>query len=451
MTGISLHTIGFRLGQLVRTVLRVDQWPERFGPWIETARDVFSFAARRARDVRLAQVASSLTFTTVLSLVPLLAVALSVFTAFPLFGEYRESLERNLLQGLFPGEYAGLILRYLNEFTAQAARLTAFGVAFLVVTALLMIYTVDHALNDIWRVRRARPVMQRVLVYWALLTLAPLAIGASVALTSQLVRDEAGIARVVGPTVLWLLEYGPFLIGVAGFAVLYVVVPNRRVLWRDAVVGALVASVLGEVLTAGFALYIRTGTVANIYGAFAVVPLFLLWVYLSWLALLFGAAIAATLPILRSTRFADELRAGDRFVTAVALLGILLRARLSGRSDGRVALESLARDVRAAPDRVEGLLDELEALGYVSRLDGVHAGSWLLTCDPQRANLVSVFRRFAVDPANTLISREPAGRAAVRDGLELAGWIERGLAADWIAQPLQSTLTATPARAPDRA
>jgi membrane protein len=186
------------------------------------------------------------------------------------------------------------------------------------------------------------------------------------------------------------------------------------------------------VVSLGFGLYIRTGTVAGIYGAFSAVPLFLLWVYLSWYVILFGAAIAATLPMLRSTRFADERRAGNRFLTAVALLRVLLQARAQGTDDGRVAAMALARSVRFPEDGVERLLVELEDLGYVSRLDGAHAGKWLLTCDAERTALAPLFARLAVDPQNSLLAAQP----------EIGAWFDSGLQARWLQQPLAVALRA---------
>lgn len=407
------------------------------GPWLERTREVLNFAAHRARDVRLAQVASSLTFTTVLSIVPLLAVLLAIFTAFPLFSELRASFEKTVLRELLPDQYASVILRYLNEFASKAARLTAFGLGFLVFTALAMALTVDRVLNDIWQVRARRPLVQRLLVYWALLTLGPLLIGASLSATSYLLSTSAGWARR-GPDLLQaMLDYLPVLLSGFAFSALYVVVPARRVAWRDALVGGFTAALLGEAMRELFTAYIRTGTVASIYGAFAVVPLFLLWVYLSWFAILFGAAIAATLPRLRSTRFADERRAGNRFITAVAMLRLLLIARGSGVDGGRLGSETLARSVRSWPEDAERLLGELEALGYVSRVlaDDPRAPRWLLTCDPATTTLVPAFSRLALDPANTLATREDAG---------LAPWVRRGLAADWINAPIAGLLAAPP-------
>lgn len=432
MSSPRLHALGFRLGRLVHGLLRIDRWPERFGPWLESARHVVAFAARRARDVRLPQVAASLTFTTVLALVPLLGVVLSVLSAFPVAAEYRAAIDGFLLRGVIPEPYATLILRYLGEFTEQAARLTAVGAVFLIVTALLMILTVEHALNEIWRVRTARSVLARTLVYWALLTLAPLAVAASLTLTSRLAARVLALQE--GGLLAALLDNAPLAIGVAGLTALYVIVPNRRVLWRDALIGALVATLCAEALTRGFALYIRAGPIASIYGAFAAVPLFLLWVYLSWLALLFGAALAATLPLLRATRFADEARAGNRFLTAVALLALLLEARAAG---GRVTLQALSEAVRTPEDETEALLGVLERLGYAARLDGVHAGQWLLICDPATATLQPLFGALAVDPGNSL---------AVRDLGGVGRWLRRGLASDWLSAPLERSL-GTPATA----
>jgi membrane protein len=399
----------------------------RIGPWLDDARDVLAFAGRRARDVRLSEVAGGLTFTTVLSLVPLLAVGLAVFSAFPLFADYRTAFERTLVTSFLPAQISSTILRYLQEFSQQATRLTAVGLAFLVVAALLMISTVDRVLNDIWQVRQRRPLAQRVLIYWALITVGPILVGGSLALTSYLAALSGRVVEQLPRGLHQILDVVPFTIGGFAFAAMYVFVPNRPVHWRDALIGGFLASALTEAAKSIFTAYIARGTYQSIYGAFATLPVFLLWVYISWWVTLFGAAIAATLPMLRLTRFADEARAGNRFITAVALLHALYRALLEGRESGRLSTDALAQRVRTYPDQVERLLVELETLDYVSRLDGRHTGSWLLTADPGKANLVPLFKRLAVDPGNTLITRDVTG---------LARWMSEGLAAGWIDRPL---------------
>jgi membrane protein len=397
------------------------------GPWLDNARVVLAFAGRRARDVRLNEVAGGLTFTTVLSLVPLLAVALAVFSAFPLFAEYRTALEKTLVTSLLPPQISTTILRYLQEFAQQATRLTAFGLVFLVVAALMMILTVDRVLNDIWRVRQRRPLAQRVLIYWALITVGPILFGGSLALTSYLATVSGRVVQQLPTGLHRALDLVPLVVGWFAFAAMYVFVPNRRVQWRDALIGGFIASGLSEAAKAIFTAYIARGTYQSIYGAFGTLPVFLLWVYISWWVTLFGAAITATLPVLRLTRFADETRAGNKFVTAVALLHTLYRAVIEGRDGGRLTADALAIQVRMYPDQVERLLGELETLEYVSQLNGRHAGSWLFTADPQTMNLVPLFKRLAVDPSNTLISRDAAG---------LGGWMTEGLGAAWIRRPL---------------
>jgi len=269
----------------------------------------------------------------------------------------------------------------------------------------------------------------RVLVYWTLLTLGPLAIGASLSATSYVLAlsgtplsKVSGLARVV-------LDWLPFVIGGAALAALYVLVPNRRVEWRDALIGGFVASALGELASWGFGLYIRTGTLASIYGAFSAVPLFLLWVYLSWYAVLFGAAIAATLPMMRSTRFADEHRAGNRFLTAAALLRTLLHSREQGLDGGRVALAALARACGSGGWRRAPAARDGEARLRVAARRRAR-GKWLLTCDAEAMTLLPLFARLAVDPANSLLASLP----------ELGRWLDHGLGAGWLQQPLSAAL-----------
>ncbi len=162
--------------------LNLAPWLDRYS-WLKRAHDVAIFAQRRARDVKMAQVAGSLTFTTTLTIVPLFAVALALFTAFPLFVEFRGAVENAVLKAL-PGQISDTVLGYINEFALKATRLTAVGLIFLAVTAIAMMVTFDRVMNDIWRVKNRRSLTQRVLIYWAILTLGPLLIGASLTASS---------------------------------------------------------------------------------------------------------------------------------------------------------------------------------------------------------------------------------------------------------------------------
>jgi membrane protein len=368
-----------------------------------------------------------------LSMVPLFAVALALFTAFPLFADFRAELENFILRVL-PGQISSTVLQYVNEFAQQATRLTAVGVIFLGVTAVSMIVTVDHVLNDIWRVRDRRPLTQRILIYWAIITLGPILIGASLTATSFLWSRTGDAVEQLPGLVRLLLDYAPFLISGFAYAALYVFVPNRSVRWRDALIGGFVAAVLAEILRIGFGIFVARGTVRNVYGAFAALPLFLFWLYLSWYVLLFGAAIAAAIPKVRASRFTDELRAGNEFITAVALIKALLEAKNAG--NGALPTGELASRVRVSPDDAESLLESLQVLNYVRRLATTVYGrrgeqDWILTCDPDAMNLRPAFERFAVDPENTLLRVKSVG---------LQEATKRWLQADWLTAPLTTSL-----------
>ncbi len=404
--------------------------PTGWRPKLVRAREVVEFAVHKARQSQLPQVAASLTFTSVLALVPLLAVILAVLTAFPVFTEFRESIERELPKGLLPDPYAQTILRYLGEFASKAAGVGAAGLAFLVLPALSMILTVDRILNDIWQVHRRRSMAQRLLVYWAVLSVGPVLLGLSLSLTSYVVSMSDAHVDRWGTTLRQLFALASPLIATAAYSAVYALVPNRKVAWRHAITGGLVTAVTGELMSRGFAAYVIHGSVLSIYGAFAAIPIFLMWIYLSWLTFLFGAAIAATLPQLRTTRFFDTRRAGDRAITAIALLKVLLDAR-GADTLGAIGTTDLARTLRTDEEELASLLAELETLGYVRKLaSNGESGcdEWILSCDPQSQALGPVFRRFALDPENSLLRRPDLGlRLWLAPAIDGA-WLQCGLA-----------------------
>ncbi|HYM47634.1 MAG TPA: YihY family inner membrane protein, partial [Burkholderiaceae bacterium] len=205
--------------------LNIAPWLDRY-PWLKRAHDVAVFARRRARDVKMAQVAGSLTFTTTLTIVPLFAVALALFTAFPLFVEFRGAVENFVLKAL-PGQISDTVLRYINEFALKATRLTALGLIFLAVTAVAMMVTVEHVLNDIWRVKNRRSLTRRVLMYWAILTLGPLLVGASLSASSYLWSLSSDAIAQLPRLIRGALDYVPVIISGFAYAALYVFVPNR--------------------------------------------------------------------------------------------------------------------------------------------------------------------------------------------------------------------------------
>ncbi len=426
-----------------------DPPPPGIGPRPVRAREVLAFAVHTARQSRLMQVAASLTFSSMLAIVPLLAVVLAVLTAFPLFGEMRESVEQDLAKSLLPVPYAQTILRYLADFAAKAAGVGAAGLVLLALTALTMILTVDRILNDIWQVHQRRPLARRLVVYWTVLSVGPVLLVISLSLTSYVVSLSDPHIGHWGSGMRPLLQFVPPLIAAAAYATIYALVPNRTVAWRHAITGGLVTAVADELMSRGFAAYVIHGSFLSIYGAFAAFPIFLTWIYLSWLSFLFGAAIAATLPQLGTTRFSDSRRAGDPVITAIAAIKMLYDARRDGVLRA-CATRELASRLRTYEEDLAAILHEIEGLGYVRRLAATESSpeQWVLACDPQQMGLGPVFRRYGIDPQNSLLQRTDLGLMLWLAPVVTGDWLARGLAELPVetAEAPPAALRARPAR-----
>jgi membrane protein len=392
-------------------------------------RDLLRFAGRRLREERLPQVAGSLTFTTVLALVPVLTIALAVFTTFPLFVTFRRALESYFLRSLIPGGIANTILGYLNQFASQATRLSALGAAALIATAVAMVGTVDRTFNRIWRVRTGRPFAQRVLTYWAVVTLGPLLIGVSISLTGYLFTATNDVLKV---PLLGAMFYTLVSLALTSstFTLLYMVVPNRVVDWRDAACGGVLAALAFELSKRVFAVFIASfPTYTIVYGALAAMPLFLVWIYLGWLITLVGATLAAALPVVRYERWWHVAQPGSAFIDAVALLEVLYQAR-SGES-AAVSAATLRMRTRIGFEESEQLLQQMLDAGWVGRIRQVAArrrvqfgkrqteglDSWTLLGNPEQLRLADVYRIF-VFTATDQMPLSCAVEAAVEAGLQ---------------------------------
>jgi membrane protein len=251
---------------------------------------------RRAREQRLAQVAGSLTFTTVLSVVPLLAVSFALFTHFPVFKRFETAIEQVLLKSMLPADLSRTVLQHLGQFAANANGLTVVGSLFVLVTAIALLLTVENALNQIWDVKRDRPFVRRVMLYVLMLALGPPLLGASLWATSTALGASAGLIGTLPPAVRFVLNLGPVLLGTAALAALFYYVPNAKVRRRDAIAGGLLGGVAFELGKRGFAAYVmKVPTYKAVYGAFAAFPVFLLWIYFSWLVTLAAALVTANL------------------------------------------------------------------------------------------------------------------------------------------------------------
>jgi len=253
---------------------------------------------QRVRKERLAQVAGSLTFTTLLSLVPLLAVSLALLSRFTAFHRFERAIDEYVVKGLLPADISRSILGYLSLFAANARSLTWAGSLSLLFTAVALLLTVENALNQMWQVKRNRPFFRRVGMYVLVLAVGPPVLGLGLWAFSYVLGVSIGLVGVLPPSLSFVLGMGPPILGMAALTVLFHYVPNAKVAWRHAAAGGLIASVALDIGKRGFAAYlVQLPTYRAVYGAFAAFPLFLLWMYFSWLVTLIAAMIAANLAL----------------------------------------------------------------------------------------------------------------------------------------------------------
>ncbi|SJN23474.1 Ribonuclease BN [Pseudoalteromonas sp. JB197] len=247
----------------------------------------------RCIDDQITVNAGYLAYVTLLSLVPLIAVGVAIFSAFPGFESTRLAIESFLFTNFVPTS-SDVIKEHISSFAGNANQMTAVGIGFLAAIALLLIRNVDATLNRIWRIKKKRPMMISFAVYWMVLSLGPVFLGGSIAVTSYIVSlvsfADQGIPGFSG----FLLKLLPYGISMVGFIMLYTLVPNTRVSFKAAIPGALFAAMLFELTKKGFALYIsHFPSYEVIYGAVATIPILFVWIYLSWVVVLLGAELTA--------------------------------------------------------------------------------------------------------------------------------------------------------------
>lgn len=255
---------------------------------------------RRFVEENFDQLSASLAFTTLLSIVPLVAVVLGVVSVMPEFFEVVERVDRFLVRSLLPETNAGVIVGYVLEFSKKAANVTLVGLVLLVATVYLLLLSIERAFNHVWHARGGRKWWSRLLLYAAVLTIWPFVVASVIAAISYAVTLSLGVVDEIAWLGSLLFRLGGLAVAALSFAAFYCVVPHARVDLRGALWAGWFAAIGFYLMQRGFEFYLaHFPSYTAVYGAFATVPIFLLWLYLSWAVVLLGALIAATLPEFR--------------------------------------------------------------------------------------------------------------------------------------------------------
>ncbi|WP_300088700.1 YihY family inner membrane protein [uncultured Nitrosomonas sp.] len=358
----------------------------------------------RLRKAQLVLTAGSLTFTTLLALVPLFALVLSAFTTFPAFAHLEAELRQWLVENLIPDSIAGQVMRHLTQFAGKARELGILGLAGLMAVAVFLMLTIDRTLNRIWHASRKRPLGQRILMNLAAITLGPLVLGISLATTSYLVTASRGWMPDLPGSIDFALASIHFFLMTTGITLLYHFVPNIPVRWLHALAGAVFAALFLSLARHGLGWYLAImPDYSIIYGTFATLPIFLLWIYVAWLIVLLGAVIAAYLPGLLSGAVHRENKPGWKFQLATDVLRTLAQARRNTtRGLTRLQLtQALQTDIL----QLTPVLDTLIGLDWIGEL-ATHKRNeeprLVLLVEPGRILLAPLIERLLLAPDPSL-------------------------------------------------
>ena len=324
-------------------------------------------------------IASALAFTSLLAIVPLMSVGFAIFSSFPVFQDLATPVQNFIFDNFVPAT-GKAVQTYLQQFASQVSKLSVLGTVFLVVTSLLVMFTIEQAMNKIWRVGSSRHGVPAFLLYWAILSLTPVMLGLSLVASSYLFSIPFLIDHQA-PS--FMLHWAPFLLSLLGFCFLYVIVPNCPVKIRHAFFGALFAAVLFETAKQAFAYYLtHFNTYELLYGAFATVPIFFIWIYWLWLITLLGAEISYALSVHHQRRAGKSL---DGFSHALLWLHQLWTARQNGKS---VSFNDLV-DASSQPFAVD--VDEMiNALIHQELIHATADGNYMLSRDLNQITLYTL-------------------------------------------------------------
>lgn len=385
------------------------------------------FVVKRFFDERLSDAATSLTFTTLLSLVPLLTVALALLPYFPAFAPLLDNMREFVILNLVPEAATRVLTEWVPRFAQSAGRMTLLGLLVLAVVALMLMATIETTFNAIWRVRKPRPLWRRALIYPVMLILGPMLIGSAISVSTYMLSAPDSLFRVLPElslTIWWAL---PILLTATVLTLSYWQVPNRYVPFSHAIIGGLTAGVLLQILSHGLSIYLAYfSTYSLIYGAFASIPIFLLWLFAAWHIVIAGALIAASLSHWRGANWETRHMSGALLIDGLKILGALYRA------DGPLSLRELRREAPVAIEDLDCLLDQFRSKNWIKAERGRYS-----LCREVRLTLFDVYRLLVFDPAEiaALPDHEKALAAALKQS--------ESLHAGSLAQPLATLFNRT--------
>ncbi len=366
--------------------------PAAYRAWLQGRLPAFArFLWQRFNEINVPQVSASLTFTTLLALVPLFTVTVVVISAFPMFADISMQFNHFITAVLIPAAGAEAVGEYLFQFRDKASNLTAIGIIIMMVTSLMLIQTIERTFNQIWRVGRPRPLMMRILVYWALLTLGPLAIGFGMSMWGLLLKSTLFELRY--PTLSLITGWVSSVAFITLLLfLLYKVVPFRYVPARHALIGAAATALLLEIVRRSFTFYIANfNSYQLIYGTFAAIPVFLLWLNLLWMILLGGAVLTAALSYWQDQAFRRDVDSRGRFDDVLKILLLLDHAQAEGRS---LKVQHFRRHINMGYDELGDLLEKLAAYGYLAK----SGDGWMLKTNAAHIDVAELFRLFVYRP-----------------------------------------------------
>lgn len=253
------------------------------------------FLSNRAQNDTIFRVAASLSYTSLIAIVPLFAIGLAIFSAFPVFDGVKEQVQEFLIQNFVP-TIEKEVSQYFTEFLSATAQLTTIGVIGITITAILMLSTIEDSLNFIFKVYKPRQITTKITLYWTVITLGPLLLGVGFSLRGYLFTLQKFMPDSIVTTQIYLSNIIPTIISFLALIMIYVLVPNKKVSIPNAIIGALVAIILFWILRKGFGLIIlKSATYKTLYGALATLPIFLVWMFSAWSVVIFGAVVTASI------------------------------------------------------------------------------------------------------------------------------------------------------------